>query len=170
MKYIRLGCALVGVLLVASVASAISPWNAKGEKLYDSIMGLAAKIVAHNKPTSGPTKGEDVWGGTQWAKEWKKNGTHVAALSGKRNGKYYTYHIETTDPMMSFSGGVRVGLSIRELENYLGLALRQIDPENDGTIDIYASEDGEGGGFGPHVQIKYRNNKIVSIMADDLHP
>ena len=133
----------VAVLLCVMVCSdavfavAWDRFNNRMETLTKSVENLADSIAAYNKPVfeAQLTKQERRYYDWQeertvilsilWNKVWAKDKTIVLG-GAARDKKFGAFLLKTTDPELVFSGGIRVGASVKVLEQFLGDSLTSI--------------------------------------------
>lgn len=102
--------------------------------------------------------------GTIWNRVWKKGNTIVFGGAGK-DKKFTAYFFKTSDPELIFAGGIRVGASVKVLENYFGDTLTNIGTVK-GNITTISGPMQESEFWEPAISIKCINGVVTEIFYD----
>lgn len=130
--------AILYVLVVFSstqaFATSYDSINNKLRTLEQNVRKMADEIATYNKPTFEVqlTKKERTYVDWQteekaitnviWNRVWAKDNTIVLGSAAK-DKKFGSLLFKTTDPKKTFSGGIHVGSTSKELEQFLGTSL-----------------------------------------------
>ena len=155
----------------------IAAYDKKMEALLGEIRVFADNIAAYNKPAfeAQLTKKEreyEEWGdgGTftssiMWNRVYTKDKTCVFARAGK-NKKFTAEYFATTDPLFVFGKNIKVGASVKVLENYFNDTMKNMGVPKGKKIILYGPMTVGVGGHIPILAIVCENGIITQIKAD----
>ena len=129
-------CIVIVLFSAQLFAASYASINNKLFILEQSVRNIADSIATYNKPAfeAQLTKKErtyDDWEmgitvtGVIWNRVWAKDNTVVLGSAAK-DKKFGALIFKTTDPKKMFSGGIHVGSTKGDLENFLGASLNTV--------------------------------------------
>ena len=128
------------IIVLSSTQAFAASYDLINNKLFlleRDVRKMADGIVAYNKPAfeAQLTKKERTYvdweteekaiTGVIWNRVWAKDKTVVLGSAAK-DKKFGSLMFKTTDPKKTFSGGIHVGSTIKELEKFLGASLNTV--------------------------------------------
>ncbi|MBQ7561318.1 MAG: hypothetical protein IJS99_05750 [Synergistaceae bacterium] len=182
-------CVLAIILFLVSVSFAEDSITLD-YKLLNSMRSLAEKIISSNKPAfEQELTGQELeyyreessnkqHAKAAWDKVWAKNNTIVAATAVNDIKKFQFEQFITSDPKEIFAGGLHVGSSLKDLENFLKTKIlnrpedyfdENLSAENIDVKENYISmsfpnffDDGKFEGY-DHLIIMHSDGKITQF-------
>ena len=182
MKKLLFALMLMGIILSAAsevLAVSHAAISAKWERLNESIMRLAEQIAQNNKPafetrlTKKERSYDDDYFGTGmttavFSRIWAKDKTIVSGWANA-DKNFHAEFIATTDPLMNFAGGIRVGANVKVLEKFFHASLNEIREKDVNGNYIHGNNIVYGGSESDSdlwcVYISYKNGVITEINA-----